>query len=109
MVAVEQIFYGYTVSDEDKARRRYFAIKNAIENRKTKSGQKISSESDEQAKARRRHFAIKASVEKRQAKSPRQPHCYRCKTDLDSQSDDSCSSCGWIRCVQCSACGCYYG
>ena len=107
--------------DAARARRKYFAIKGAIAKRKGGAKSKTSDESSDAAKARRRHFAIQASIAKRESadsgspprkasrqRKQRTPHCYRCKEDLDSTSDDVCFRCGWIRCPSCSACGCYY-
>ena len=34
----------------------------------------------------------------------RTPHCWKCKTALDSGTDDECPSCGWIICPSCGAC-----
>ncbi|MDZ5472706.1 hypothetical protein SM124_13290 [Bacillus sp. 31A1R] len=39
--------------------------------------------------------------------SHRQPHCYRCKRDLNEASMEICNKCGWIKCPDDNACGCY--
>lgn len=36
--------------------------------------------------------------------SYRTPHCWKCKTDLDSRIDEECPTCGWIICPTCGAC-----
>jgi hypothetical protein len=36
-------------------------------------------------------------------------HCWNCITDLDSRFLPECSSCKWMICPVCQACGCNYG
>lgn len=37
----------------------------------------------------------------------RSAHCYLCKSELDSQRNEYCSMCNWLKC-NCGACGCKY-
>jgi hypothetical protein len=41
-------------------------------------------------------------------KITRNSHCYSCQRAVDNSIHKECTSCGWIKCQSCNACGCGY-
>jgi len=37
----------------------------------------------------------------------RSTHCFQCKSDIDTETNEQCNNCKWIIC-DCGACGCDY-
>lgn len=42
----------------------------------------------------------------RKYENVRYTHCWKCKTELNSDQSSKCESCGWLTCPKCGACGC---
>jgi len=39
----------------------------------------------------------------------RTARCFRCRAELDSETNTKCRQCGWLECHECGACGCDRG